>query len=443
MAELAEAWHDAHLYGAWSALRIAVAVLDAHGCAMTPEEVVAFVDARTQWHWLWVDAPQFGRRGSAVQVDAAGRWVCAPGHPAVQGARRQVRSRLETVRRWAAQRGAPAEWEARRLAAEERRRVHAAELARLRRVLLRAYPPEAPEIVAVLEVSEHRLETLEAGDPRVLARLEAADVVAGLEVRPLLRALGHDSGAQRLYELGPPQKTRRLDRSGRILRITTELLIRGSCGISRPLAVAGPTGASCTSTGRRTACGCRARSPWWPGTGRRPSGSGSACRRTAWPCRHVTRRRTNVNRVRNGSLEWSPYRSPQGRFEGADLRIGHAMEARQSGHPFEVELLRIPPGQRPWPYHWHASQWEFYYVLEGSGEMRLDGGNVPIGAGDAMMCAPREAHQLHNTGQTDLVVQIIADNPSADYCHYPDSGKWAVDGHVLRMAETEYYDGEE
>ena len=55
-------------------------------------------------------------------------------------------------------------------------------------------------------------------------------------MRPLLRALGVEPGARRLAELGPPRKTRRLNRRGRTLKITTELLIRGSCGIARPLA---------------------------------------------------------------------------------------------------------------------------------------------------------------------------------------------------------------
>ena len=35
-------------------------------------------------------------------------------------------------------------------------------------------------------------------------------------------------------ELGPPQKTRQLNRRGRKLQITTRLLVHGSCGITRP-----------------------------------------------------------------------------------------------------------------------------------------------------------------------------------------------------------------
>ncbi len=150
-----------------------------------------------------------------------------------------------------------------------------------------------------------------------------------------------------------------------------------------------------------------------------------------------------MNHVSRSGVEWRSYRSPKGGFEAASLDYARPMKARESGHPFEVIFLRIPPGQRPWPYHSHGAQWEFYYVMEGSGEMRLEDGPVPIEKGDAMMCPPDEAHQLHNTGEGDLVVQIIADNPPADYCHYPDSGKWACGGKGFRMQETEYYDGEE
>ena len=150
-----------------------------------------------------------------------------------------------------------------------------------------------------------------------------------------------------------------------------------------------------------------------------------------------------MNHISQSEIKWSTHKSPKGGFESTRLDYGAAMKARDAGHPFEVTLLRIPPGKRPWPYHFHASQWEFYYVMEGAGEMRLGEGNVSIRAGDAMMCPPGEAHQLHNTGDSDLLIQIIADNPPVDYCHYPDSGKWMLPGKVFRMEVTDYYDGEE
>ena len=40
-------------------------------------------------------------------------------------------------------------------------------------------------------------------------------------------------------------------------------------------------------------------------------------------------------------------------------------------------------------------------------------------------------------------MQIIADNPSEDYRHYPDTGKWAAGGKVFRMMMADYLDSEE
>jgi hypothetical protein len=89
--------------------------------------------------------------------------------------------------------------------------------------------------VTLVDVAAHELTTL-LGDEieTVPARLEAYDVIAAVNVRPLLRALRFDPQGRRLRELGPPQKTIRLNRDGRTVTITTELLIRSSCGFARP-----------------------------------------------------------------------------------------------------------------------------------------------------------------------------------------------------------------
>ena len=35
------------------------------------------------------------------------------------------------------------------------------------------------------------------------------------------------------------------------------------------------------------------------------------------------------------------------------------------GHPFDVELTKLPPGATNFPFHAHAAQWEVYLVLMG------------------------------------------------------------------------------
>lgn len=233
VAELDESWREANLQG-WTAQRVAICVLDAHGRPMAPAEVVAFAGARTRWHRLRETDWRWGRP-SPIRVLDDGRWALEPGHPWLLSARQAVRDRLALVRRWAAMRPDPAVIEANRRAFEERRARHGAELAKLRRVVVHAFPRAAPQVVVLADVAARELTTFTAEEaPRARARLNEYDVIAALEVRPLLRALGYDPGPRRLAELGPPRKTRKLNRRGRTLRITTAMLVWGSCGIGRP-----------------------------------------------------------------------------------------------------------------------------------------------------------------------------------------------------------------
>jgi hypothetical protein len=233
IGELDEAWREASLYG-WSPQRVAMCVLDAHGAALAPDEVVAFVSARTEMHPLHRIDERWGRP-TPIRVLEGGRWALEPGHPWLLAARKAVRDRLALVRKWAAMRPDPAVLEANRRAFEERSEKHGAELARLRRVLVHAFPPEAPHVVVLADVGARDLTTQAADQlPRVREKLAEHDVIAAVGVRPLLRALGFEPGLRRLAELGPPQKTMSLNKRGRTLRITTPMLVWGSCGIGRP-----------------------------------------------------------------------------------------------------------------------------------------------------------------------------------------------------------------
>lgn len=235
VGELDEAWRDGGLFD-WSAQRLAIAVLDAHGGPLMPGEVVAALSARTEWHGLAEDGVRFKRRGSAVEVLADGRWAIAADASAnVKQARSAVRNRVVIARRNAAMRVDPAEAEQRHAEWEKKRAAHGAELASLSRALLVAFPPTRPVAAALLDVGEHEIRTFVGDELSLLpSRLAAFDILGAVNVRALLRALGIEPGERRLAELGPPQKTKKLNRRGRTLKITTELLVQGSCGIGKP-----------------------------------------------------------------------------------------------------------------------------------------------------------------------------------------------------------------
>ena len=148
-------------------------------------------------------------------------------------------------------------------------------------------------------------------------------------------------------------------------------------------------------------------------------------------------------------MEWS---SPGGEFAGYGRQLSEALGRDpwstdlMKRHPFDVEILRIAPGKKPYPFHSHSAQWEFYHVISGSGCVRHEDGTTPIEAGDAFLFQPGKPHQLINDGTEDLVVYVVADNPFGESAHYPDSDKYLVrspERKLMRSAALEYFDGEE
>ncbi|GAC1614052.1 MAG: hypothetical protein NVS9B12_15010 [Vulcanimicrobiaceae bacterium] len=158
-------------------------------------------------------------------------------------------------------------------------------------------------------------------------------------------------------------------------------------------------------------------------------------------------RKINVHDITE--LTWS---SPKGKFAGAGKQVSEALGRNPASsdfmerHPFDVEIMRLTPGQTPYPYHSHSAQWEFYHVISGKGEVRHALGVTPIETGDAFIFKPREAHVLRNVGSDDLVVYVIADNPLGESTYYPDSEKWGVGNpnrRLIRSESRDSFDGEE
>ncbi len=234
IAHLDEAWREG-VPGSWSAHRLAICVLDAHGTAMSLDAMLAFVRARSRWSLLSADSSKYWRRGAAIRPREDGLCELDAEHESVRSARLAVRERIDMIRRWAHMRPDPAIIEANSRRFERERQAHAERLARMTRVLIHAFPARKPEAIVLLDVGR-RVITTYVGDEIARARdaLIGYDIIAAVSVRGLLRSLGIEPGDRRLSELGPPQKTMQLNRSGRTLTITTTLLVQGSCGISRP-----------------------------------------------------------------------------------------------------------------------------------------------------------------------------------------------------------------
>jgi hypothetical protein len=236
IGHLDEAWRDGVPWD-WSAQRIAICVLDAHGGTMPAAEAVACARIRgARENQLSVEAADRWYRGSPIRATDGQRWVLDPDHETVRSARKALVNRLQIVRRWTETGNDPEVIAARCRQIEKRRQAHGERLARMDRVLVHAFPRREPAAIVLIDVHRREISTFLGDEPdaRAAARLHQYEMIASVDVRPLLRRLGFDPGQRRLAELAPPQKSKTLDRRGRILRITNELLVRGSCGLSRP-----------------------------------------------------------------------------------------------------------------------------------------------------------------------------------------------------------------
>jgi uncharacterized cupin superfamily protein len=156
-------------------------------------------------------------------------------------------------------------------------------------------------------------------------------------------------------------------------------------------------------------------------------------------------------KVHLDDLKWEPWSSPKGKFGATSKELSIAVGALRNtptglgGHPFDLELARLPAGKAGCPFHSHSSQWELYVILSGNGTVRADNETGTVVAGDVVVHPPGEAHQLTNTGSVDLDYILVADNPPNEFWHYPDSNKFGMRSprKIFRATDVDYHDGEE
>src|SRR5438309_4190532 len=99
--------------------------------------------------------------------------------------------------------------------------------------------------------------------------------------------------------------------------------------------------------------------------------------------------------------QFAPTGEAAKRFEARVGMIAAKIGAKKLG----CNLTAVPPGKRAYPFHSHRLQEEMFYVLEGTGEVRIGAETFPIRVGDIIACptgGPETAHQIVNSGKTEL-----------------------------------------
>ncbi len=141
------------------------------------------------------------------------------------------------------------------------------------------------------------------------------------------------------------------------------------------------------------------------------------------------------------------------RFAVARGEVGEALGLSVLG----CMLLIVPPGKTAFRYHRHHGCDEMFFIVSGEGEYRIGDKRLAVRAGDCLGApAGGEAHQIVNTGKSELRYLGLSNNPASDLVEYPDSGKISMRvgakgvsyGNATftqrgRLTPADYWDGED
>jgi uncharacterized cupin superfamily protein len=94
-----------------------------------------------------------------------------------------------------------------------------------------------------------------------------------------------------------------------------------------------------------------------------------------------------------------------------------------------ANVTRVKPGHAAWPFHHHYANEEHFFILSGSGMLRLGNDTFAVKPHDYIVNlpgGPEIAHQLINTGDEDLVYLAISTLKYPEVAGYPDAKKTGV-----------------
>lgn len=131
--------------------------------------------------------------------------------------------------------------------------------------------------------------------------------------------------------------------------------------------------------------------------------------------------------VRTADLDWSQVWRGRHPFNPASEMQLNSLSGQTGMKRVGVHLMRIPAGKESFIPHAHAVQEEFVFVLEGVGEVVLDGVGHPVGPGD-FVGFPTDGvvHSLKATGPGDLVYLTGGESGPVEVAEMPSIGKTAV-----------------
>jgi len=117
------------------------------------------------------------------------------------------------------------------------------------------------------------------------------------------------------------------------------------------------------------------------------------------------------------------------KHEVTDSKYKYEVASPNEGNQTVVAFYTIPPGKSNYPFHYHTTNEEVFYIISGNGILETTDTKRPITAGDIVVCPVGEvgAHRITNSSEAENLVYLDVDtNNTPDIAYYPHSNKIGI-----------------
>lgn len=117
------------------------------------------------------------------------------------------------------------------------------------------------------------------------------------------------------------------------------------------------------------------------------------------------------------------------KHEVTDARYKYEVSGPNEGNQTVVAFYTMPPGKSNFPFHYHSTNEEVFYIISGNGILETYDTKHSLKAGDIVVCpvGRNGAHKISNSSETENLVYLDVDtNNTPDIAYYPHSNKLGV-----------------